>query len=178
MVMLFDAIFGAVTVVLRRLWRDEERSRYASTAPSEREVAVFRARLRAWTAERSLSASEVSGGYEGMLAGVRVRLRAGLDGSRPSAVEVTMELPHRATLPELVQRGGAPRTTLAKELATVLAEASDRLRSFAIVPSGVRARFSALVDPELVDDVVEACAAAVRRVEARDGAAPYRGSAR
>lgn len=172
--MLGYAIIELFSAVLRHMWRKEERSRVRAAAPSDVAVRVFRERLAAWIQARGLVSTATPDTYQGVVDGVRVRVQSGLAGSRPAALEVTMDLAHGAELPELVTHDALPKSVVARALSGLFArdDVGNTLRSIAIVPNGLRARFAALAEPELVDVVVEECAAAVRGL--RRGDAPYR----
>jgi hypothetical protein len=141
--------------------------RPATPPPTDLQVRTFRRRLATWTTAHGLVPGPRADAYEGVLDGVRMSLRAGLEGSTPHAVELTLTFAHDAEVPELVTRGGAPKTRLARDLAGLFESTSagleGSLRSIAIVPSGVRLRFAPATFPELLDEVIADCKRVTRR---------------
>lgn len=171
--LVIGLVVGAVTELLpRSVARGAPAEANAERTPSALEILGFTQAFERWTESRKMRILP-SGVAEGSLAGVPVRIRPGLGGSRPSGVELEMTLAHDDARVRLLTRDAGDTTPLGRALATAFTDPRlENLRSIAVVPGGLRARLLRLSPPEDLDVVVEVCAEAVRSVHAPT--APYR----
>ena len=162
--MLFDLLDIVTSLLLRSVIRRDRAAENAERTPSVFEIQGFTRAFEEWTKARGLV--EAPGGVvTGTLAGVRVRVRSGLGGSRPSGLEIEMEIVHEDARARLLTRGSEDPTPLGRALAAAFADPRlESLRSIAVLPGGLRARLLRLSHPEILEAVVETCAGAVRAV--------------
>lgn len=169
--MVVELVLELAARVLTSLARADPAEVNAERTPSAFEVRGFATAFEAWRKAHHLEGEAAV--VRGVIAGVPVRVRAGLGGSRPSGVEIEMTLAHEDARVRLLTRDAEDATPLGRALGAAFGTPRlERLRSVAVLPNGLRARLLPLSPPEDLDAVVEACAEAVRSVRAPT--APYR----
>lgn len=138
------------------------------------------ASYRRWAKEKELAHDEDARGYRGTIAGRAVLVRPGLDGSAPIGTEAEITIEHDETATFLVtskrREDPSAKSDIGECLVLLFDEpALETLRSIAVIPTGVRLRFSPLTDPDTVQAAIDRAVAAVEeRLRTRLRGDPYR----
>lgn len=144
----------------------------------QREASKLTQAYERWAKETQLIRAAEARGYRGRIAGRPVLVRPGLDGSAPIGTEAEITIEHDETATYLVTADRRTAEGAKSDVGDTLVPLFDErplapLRSIAVMPGGVRLRFSPLTAPETVHTAIDAAIAAIEerlRTRLRDNA--------